>query len=178
MTTGGAARPPMRRFGNRRRVCIFCVDKIDHVDYKAAGRLRRFVSERTKMDSGKKSGNCARHQRMVTTAIKRARHLALLPYAPNHLRVTSAVAAPAPAAPPAPEPEAKAATEVEAEAPPAEEPQAAEDTESPRASSPRKRRATTTGRTKAAADSDSAVVDAPGEKTEAHQAADVQQDEQ
>lgn len=64
----------------RRKVCTFCVDKIEEVDYKEAGRLRRFLSERGKIVPRRISGNCARHQRQVTRAIKRARHIALLPY--------------------------------------------------------------------------------------------------
>lgn len=64
----------------RRKVCAFCVDKIDVVDYKDAGRLRRYMTERGKIVPRRISGNCARHQRQVTRAIKRARHLALLPY--------------------------------------------------------------------------------------------------
>jgi small subunit ribosomal protein S18 len=61
------------------------VDKVDSVDYKDAGRLRRYVSERGKIEPRRKTGNCARHQRMVTLAIKRARHIAILPYAPDHI---------------------------------------------------------------------------------------------
>lgn len=64
----------------RRKVCGFCVDKIREVDYKDAGRLRRFLTERGKMLPRRISGNCARHQRQLTKAIKRARQIALLPY--------------------------------------------------------------------------------------------------
>lgn len=64
----------------RRKVCSFCVDKVDHVDYKEAGRLRRYMTERGKIVPRRISGNCARHQRQVTLAIKRARHIALLPF--------------------------------------------------------------------------------------------------
>lgn len=64
----------------RRKVCSFCVDKIDVIDYKEAGRLRRYLTERGKIVPRRISGNCARHQRQVTRAIKRARHVALLPY--------------------------------------------------------------------------------------------------
>jgi small subunit ribosomal protein S18 len=72
------------RFGGRRKVCAFCVDKIDHVDYKDPSKLRRYVSERGKIEPRRKTGTCARHQRRLTMAIKRARHLALLPYTSNH----------------------------------------------------------------------------------------------
>jgi small subunit ribosomal protein S18 len=65
---------------SRRKVCSFCVDKVEHIDYKDTGRLRRYVTERGKILPRRVSGNCARHQRGLTTAIKRARHMALLPY--------------------------------------------------------------------------------------------------
>jgi small subunit ribosomal protein S18 len=71
--------------GGRRKVCVFCADKIDTVDYKDTGRLRRFISERGKIEPRRKTGTCARHQRKVTLAIKRARHIALLPFAPDHI---------------------------------------------------------------------------------------------
>jgi len=61
-------------------VCAFCVDKIERVDYKDTGRLRRYLTERAKILPRRISGNCARHQRQLTRAIKRARHIALLPY--------------------------------------------------------------------------------------------------
>ncbi|HHY32149.1 MAG: 30S ribosomal protein S18 [Bacillota bacterium] len=65
---------------SKKRVCSFCVDKIDAVDYKDVARLRRFITERGKIIPRRISGNCARHQRQVTTAIKRARLVALLPF--------------------------------------------------------------------------------------------------
>jgi small subunit ribosomal protein S18 len=64
----------------KRRVCSFCVDKIDEVDYKEASRLRRFTSERGKILPRRITGNCARHQRQLTVAVKRARLVALLPF--------------------------------------------------------------------------------------------------
>ena len=64
----------------RRKVCQFCVDKIDSIDYKDVARLRRFMSERAKILPRRVTGTCARHQREPTIAIKRARHLALLPF--------------------------------------------------------------------------------------------------
>lgn len=73
----------MRRDKNRRprrKVCAFCVDKIEHIDYKDAARLRRFITERGKILPRRISGNCAKHQRQVTIAIKRARNIALLPF--------------------------------------------------------------------------------------------------
>lgn len=68
-----------RRFG-RRKVCKFCVDKVDAVDYRDAKRLRTFVTERGKIIPRRISGNCARHQRQLTTALKRVRTVALVPY--------------------------------------------------------------------------------------------------
>lgn len=64
----------------RKKVCNFCVDKIENIDYKDIQRLRRCTSERSKILPRRVTGTCARHQRQLTTAIKRARHLALLPY--------------------------------------------------------------------------------------------------
>ena len=64
----------------RRKVCTFCVDKVEHIDYKDLARLRRFVTERGKILPRRMSGNCAKHQRQLSIAIKRARHIALLPY--------------------------------------------------------------------------------------------------
>ena len=64
----------------RRKVCAFCVDKVEHIDYKDVARLRRFITERGKILPRRISGNCAKHQRQVTVAIKRARNIALLPF--------------------------------------------------------------------------------------------------
>lgn len=64
----------------RRKVCSFCVDKIESIDYKDISRLRRCMSERAKILPRRVTGNCAAHQREMTIAIKRARHIALLPY--------------------------------------------------------------------------------------------------
>ena len=72
---------PMRpgRKGHR-KVCQFCVDKIDYIDYKDVARLRRCMSERAKILPRRVTGTCARHQRGLTTAIKRARQVALVPF--------------------------------------------------------------------------------------------------
>ena len=64
----------------RRKVCSFCVDKVEEIDYKDVAKLRRYVTERGKILPRRISGTCAKHQRQLTTAIKRARHLAFLPY--------------------------------------------------------------------------------------------------
>ena len=64
----------------RKKVCAFCVDKVEVIDYKDISRLRRFISERAKILPRRVTGTCARHQRELTVAIKRARYLSLLPY--------------------------------------------------------------------------------------------------
>ncbi len=66
--------------GRRKKVCLFCTDKTAVIDYKDAARLRKYISERGKILPRRVSGTCAKHQRELTTAIKRARVLALLPY--------------------------------------------------------------------------------------------------
>lgn len=68
-----------RRRG-RKRVCAFCVDKVEAIDYKDVERLKKFVTERGKILPRRITGNCAGHQRQLTTAIKRARQIALLPF--------------------------------------------------------------------------------------------------
>ena len=65
---------------NRRKVCQFCVDKATAIDYKDTAKLRRFMSERSKILPRRTTGTCAMHQRQLTEAIKRARQIALLPY--------------------------------------------------------------------------------------------------
>ncbi|MGI6237943.1 MAG: 30S ribosomal protein S18 [Candidatus Excrementavichristensenella sp.] len=74
-----ARRPRGRR--PRRKVCMFCVDKIQHIDYKDVPRLRRSTNERGKILPRRMSGTCAKHQRQLSVAIKRARTIALMPYA-------------------------------------------------------------------------------------------------
>lgn len=82
MKEGGAGR------GKRthRKVCQFCVEKIDEIDYKEVSRLRRFISERGKILPRRVTGTCAKHQRPLTTALKRARAIALLPYTTDNVR--------------------------------------------------------------------------------------------
>ncbi|HBX23887.1 MAG TPA: 30S ribosomal protein S18 [Desulfotomaculum sp.] len=73
----------MRRERGRRgkkRICSFCVDKMQAVDYKDVSRLKKYITERGKILPRRISGNCARHQRMMTLAVKRARNIALLPF--------------------------------------------------------------------------------------------------
>ena len=64
----------------RRKVCNFCVDHLDEIDYKDVAKLRRFTTERGKILPRRISGTCAKHQRKLTTSIKRARAIALLPF--------------------------------------------------------------------------------------------------
>jgi small subunit ribosomal protein S18 len=64
----------------KRKVCAFCADKTAEIDYKDVARLRRFLSERAKILPRRITGNCAKHQRELTIAVKRARHIALIPY--------------------------------------------------------------------------------------------------
>lgn len=71
---------PMRPRRSRRKVCAFCADKVEFIDYKDVNRLKKFVSEQGKILPKRMTGTCAKHQRELTTAIKRARHLALMPY--------------------------------------------------------------------------------------------------
>lgn len=73
----GTGRPNKK---GRKKVCAFCVEKVDTIDYKDAAKLRRFTSDRAKILPRRVTGTCAYHQRELTTAIKRARHIALLPY--------------------------------------------------------------------------------------------------
>ena len=75
-----------RGFFPRRRVCHFCVDKIEFIDFKEVSRLSRYVSDRGRIQPRRRSGVCARHQRALSTAIKRARHMALLPFTLSHIR--------------------------------------------------------------------------------------------
>ena len=71
---------PVRGGGKRRKVCAFCVDKVECIDYTDAAKLRRFTSERAKILPRRTTGTCAMHQRQLTEAIKRARQIALLPF--------------------------------------------------------------------------------------------------
>ena len=82
----GPREPGKPRYTPHRKVCGFCVDKIERIDYKDVGRLRRYVSDRGKIEPRRKMGTCSRHQRRLTLALKRARFLALLPYTPDHVR--------------------------------------------------------------------------------------------
>ena len=75
------------RYVSRRKVCSFCKDKIT-INYKDMVKLRQYISDRGKIEPRRKTGTCAKHQRLLATAIKRARYLALLPYVSAHIRAT------------------------------------------------------------------------------------------
>ncbi|MBQ9086908.1 MAG: 30S ribosomal protein S18 [Clostridia bacterium] len=79
-TENTAVRPQRPVVRRRKKVCIFCADKVDFIDYKDSAKLRKFISERGKILPRRISGTCAKHQRELNTAIKRARQVALLPY--------------------------------------------------------------------------------------------------
>ena len=82
---GGPGGPRKKRPFQRRKVCRFCAEKNLTIDYKEPRTLRYFISERGKIVPRRISGNCAAHQREITEAIKRARNIALLPVASNHV---------------------------------------------------------------------------------------------
>lgn len=75
---------PRGRFVPRRRVCTFCVEHIKIIDYKDVDKIRRFVSDRAKIEPRRRTGVCAKHQRALRVAIQRARHLALIPFVAHH----------------------------------------------------------------------------------------------
>ena len=72
----------------KRKICMFCRDKVKNIDYKDLSMLKSYISDRAKIVPRRKSGACARHQRALAAAIKRARHLALLPFVPTHVQKT------------------------------------------------------------------------------------------
>jgi len=82
MSEERAEKRPRPRGGRRphRKVCSFCVDKIEYIDYKDTNHLRRYINERGKILPRRMTGNCAKHQRQLSEAIKRARAIALMPY--------------------------------------------------------------------------------------------------
>jgi small subunit ribosomal protein S18 len=82
-------RPGGRKFIPKRKVCSFCVAHVESIDYKDPAKLRRYISDRGKIEPRRRTGTCAKHQRALSMAIKRARHLALLPFTPAHIHQTS-----------------------------------------------------------------------------------------
>ena len=83
-----------RRFVFRPKVCPFCANKDSIIDYKDPLKLRRFITDRARIEPRRRSGACGKHQRAVALAIKRARYLALLPYTPAHMRKVSGTGPP------------------------------------------------------------------------------------
>jgi len=79
------------RYIPRRKFCSLCVDNVEVIDYKDPVKLHRYISDRGKIGPRRKTGTCAKHQRALALAIKRARHLALLPYVPAHISRTGGV---------------------------------------------------------------------------------------
>ena len=79
------------RYVPKRKFCSFCKDKVEIIDYKEPAKLRSYISDRGKIEPRRKSGTCAKHQRLLAAAVKRARYLALLPYVPAHIRETEGV---------------------------------------------------------------------------------------
>jgi small subunit ribosomal protein S18 len=75
-----------RDFRSRRKVCAFCADHLREIDYKDVSRLRRYLSDRAKIEPRRKTGTCAKHQRRLSVALKNARFMALLPYSAAHIR--------------------------------------------------------------------------------------------
>ncbi|MBA3826240.1 MAG: 30S ribosomal protein S18 [Ktedonobacterales bacterium] len=86
--SGGTSAPPRprREYRPRRKVCQFCVDHVRDIDYKDISRLRHFLSDRGKIEPRRKKGTCAKHQRRLAIALKRARHMAMLPFTAEHIR--------------------------------------------------------------------------------------------
>lgn len=80
-----------RRFVPTQKFCSLCLNKVEKVDYKDLDTLRRFISDRGKIEPRRRTGTCARHQRMLSSALKRARYVALLPYTPAHIRWSKGV---------------------------------------------------------------------------------------
>ncbi len=78
-----------RRFGRRPRVCAFCAEHITYIDYKKVDVLRRYITERGQIRPRRKTGLCSKHQRSMGIAVKRARHLALLPFTGEQVRLAS-----------------------------------------------------------------------------------------
>ena len=87
----GSRRQNRARYAPRRKVCSLCIDSVEVIDYKDAVKLRRYISDRGKIEPRRRTGTCAKHQRTLALAIKRARHLALLPYVPAHIHKTGGI---------------------------------------------------------------------------------------
>jgi len=114
--SGGARRPGRwgGKYAPKRKFCSFCAGKINSIDYKDTGMLGRFISDRGKIEPRRRTGTCNRHQHTLAAAIKQARHIALLPFVPEHIHRQGQVP-PLNLAPPAP-PKVEAEKPVEAPA--------------------------------------------------------------
>lgn len=87
-SSGGGGYGRRNHFRPRRKVCAFCTDKTRVISWKEAGALRRFVDDNGSIRARRKTGTCAKHQRRLAVAVKRARFLALLPFTGEHVRVS------------------------------------------------------------------------------------------
>ncbi len=91
----GPRRPARRssrpKYIPKRKVCAFCADKVKEISYRDIALLRRYISDRHKIEPRRRTGNCAKHQRALAQAIKRARHIALIPHTSVQLRKAGAV---------------------------------------------------------------------------------------
>ena len=81
-----ARRSSRPKYIPKRKVCAFCADKVSDISYRDIALLRRYISDRYKIEPRRRTGNCAKHQRALSQAIKRARHIALIPHTPAQLR--------------------------------------------------------------------------------------------
>jgi len=90
-TNAPPRRPGRGKYAPKRKVCAFCVDNVNMIDYKDPAKLRRYISDRGKIEPRRKTGTCARHQRALALSIKKARHLALLPFVPAHIHNSGGV---------------------------------------------------------------------------------------
>ncbi|MFC2032731.1 30S ribosomal protein S18 [Chloroflexota bacterium] len=88
----GGRGPGRAGYVPRRKVCFFCKNRVEFIDYKEPSKLRPFISDGGKIEPRRRTGTCAKHQRVLTLAIKRARFLALLPYVPAHIHKAGGVA--------------------------------------------------------------------------------------
>ncbi len=90
-STGKDVRRSRPRYAHTRKVCAFCANRNIEIDYKDPEKLRAYITDRGKIAPRRRTGTCARHQRTLARAIKRARHLALIPYVPDHMRKMGSV---------------------------------------------------------------------------------------
>jgi small subunit ribosomal protein S18 len=128
-TTRPTSRPPMRgrpgkwggKYAPKRKFCSFCAGKVKCIDYKDTGMLGRFISDRGKIEPRRRTGTCNRHQHALALAIKQARHVALLPFVPEHIHKQGQVPPlnlappPPPAVPPVPATPVEVTTEAKAQ---------------------------------------------------------------